>query len=88
MQPPAASVSRVSHRSDCENAVADRTQPGAACHSSTASADGEPPRRSQVFSHSSTESLCTVWTFSFSRPARYSSPRIAGIPPARCTSSM
>ena len=36
----------------------------------------------------SIESLCTVWMFSFSRPARWSSPRIAGMPPARCTSSM
>lgn len=83
-----ASVSSVSQRSDCEKAVAERLQPGAACHSSTTSADGEPPRTSQVLSQSASEELCTEWTSSFSSPARNSSPRIAGIPPARCTSSM
>ena len=70
MQPLAASVSSVSQRSDCEKALAERTQPGAACHSSTASAEGEPPRTSQVFSHSAIDALCTVWTSSFSSPPR------------------
>ncbi len=88
MQPPAASVSRVSQRSDCEKAVAERTQPGAAWNSSTASGEGEPPRMSQVFSHSSSEEECTVCTSSLSSPPRYSSPRMAGTPPARWTSSM
>src|SRR3954470_7901675 len=37
MQPPSASSSSASQRSDWEKASADRTQPGAAYHSSTAS---------------------------------------------------
>src|SRR4051812_4423989 len=58
MQPEAASRSSESQRSDWLNAVADRTQPGAAWNSSTASAKGEPPRTSQVLSHSASESAC------------------------------
>ena len=88
MQPSAASTSRLSQRSDCEKALAERTQPGAAWKSSTASGDGLPPRMSHVLSHSGRESACTACTSWLSRPARCSSPRIAGIPPARCTSSM
>ena len=38
----------VQFRSDWEKASAERTQPGAACHSSTACGDGEPPRTSHV----------------------------------------
>ncbi len=57
MQPPAASMSRASQRSDWEKASAERTQPGAACHSSRASGDGEPPRTSQVFSQSARDEL-------------------------------
>ena len=44
MQPFAASVSSDSQRSDCENAVAERTQPGAAWKSSSASSVAAPPR--------------------------------------------
>src|SRR5690348_6391051 len=57
MQPPAASTSRASQRSDWEKASAERTQPGAACHSSTASGEGEPPRTSQVLSQSARDEL-------------------------------
>ena len=88
MQPPAASVSSDDHRFDCENARVVRTPPGAAWYSSTASGDGDAARMSQAESHYSSVGLCTVCTSSFSLPARHSSPRIAGMPPARCTSSM
>ena len=87
MQPSAGSRSSDSQRSDCEKAVAERTQPGAAWKSSTASSEASPPRRSQSPSQSSIESAWTVWTPSFSSPPRRSSPRIAGMPPARWTSS-
>src|SRR5665648_1035838 len=87
-QPAAASSSRDSQRSDCEPATDDRTPPGAAWNSSTASVDADPPRTSHSLSHASSDGACTACTSSRSRPARCSSPRIAGIPPARCTSSI
>src|SRR3954453_9472274 len=59
MQPSAASSSRDAQRSDWEKASAERTQPGAACHSSRAFGDGEPPQTSQVLSQSASEGLCT-----------------------------
>ena len=56
MQPSAASVSSVSQRSDWENAVAERTQPGAAWKSSIATSVALPLRMSQSASHCSNES--------------------------------
>ncbi|SLH65868.1 Uncharacterised protein [Mycobacteroides abscessus subsp. abscessus] len=88
MQPPAASVSSEDHRLSVENGSVVRTPPGAAWNSSIASAEALPERMSQVSSHSSSVGVCTVVTSVCSRPARRSSPRMAGMPPARCTSSM
>jgi hypothetical protein len=88
MQPSAASVSKEDQRFSVENASVVRTPPGAAWNSSSASSDGFSARMSQVDSHCSIDGECTDCTPVLSRPPRYSSPRIAGIPPARCTSSM
>ena len=64
-----------------------RTPPGAAWYSSTASSVTDGERRSQASRNSPSEELCTVCTPGFSSPARFSSPRMPGMPPARCTSS-
>jgi hypothetical protein len=88
MQPPAASRSSDDQRFSVENASVVRTPPGAAWKSSTARSDGEAARMSHSDSHCSIEGECTVRTSSCSSPARHSSPRMAGMPPARCTSSM
>jgi hypothetical protein len=88
MQPSAASTSSDSQRSDCENALAERRHPGAAWKTSIASSDARPPRMSQASSQSSTVREWTVATSSRNSPPRRSSPRIAGTPPARWTSSI
>src|ERR1700716_1808514 len=87
MQPFARSESRLSQRADCEYGRVVRTPPGAAWYSSTASALTEDEPRSQASRNSRKDELCTVRTPRLSRPARSSSPRIDGMPPARCTSS-
>jgi hypothetical protein len=88
MQPPAASVSSDDQRLDVEKACVVRTPPGAAWNSSTARSEGAEARMSHSDSQVSREGECTVCTDSLSSPARHSSPRMAGMPPARCTSSM
>jgi hypothetical protein len=88
MQPPAASVSSDDHRFSVENACVVRTPPGAAEKSSIARSAGAGPRTSQPFSQAASEGEWTVCTSSCSIPARHSSPRIAGMPPARWTSYM
>ena len=81
-------VSRALHRLFVENGSVVRTPPGAAWKSSIASSLALPERMSHVSSHSSNDFVCTVETSVSSRPARRSSPSSAGMPPARCTSSM
>ena len=83
-----ASVSSDDQRFSVENACVVRTPPGAAWNSSIASSDGASARMSHSPSQASIDGECTVCTSVLSSPPRHSSPRIAGMPPARCTSSM
>ena len=88
MQPPTASVSSDSQRLSVEKGSIVRTPPGAAWNSSTAFSVAVPLRMSQSAMYCSSDGECTEWTSVSNRPPRYSSPRIAGMPPARCTCSM
>src|SRR5581483_781039 len=87
MQPVSASVSSDDHDEDCEYGRVVRTPPGAAWYSETASAETEGDRRSHCDRNDASEAECTVRTPWFKMPARESSPRMVGMPPARCTSS-
>ena len=88
MQPFSASVSRLAQRFAVENGSTVRTPPGAAWYSSIAASEALPPRTSHSSSQVCRVGACTACTSPSSRPPRFSSPRIAGMPPARCTSSM
>ena len=76
------------HRLAVENAWVVRTPPGAAWKSSRAASVARPLRMSQSPSHWSRLGEWVACTFRFNSPARSSSPRMAGMPPARWTSSM
>jgi hypothetical protein len=88
MQPFSPSVSSEDQRFSVENGSVVRTPPGAAWKSSNAASSALPPRTSHWFNQVVRVGECTACTESSSNPPRFSSPRIAGMPPARCTSSM
>src|SRR5699024_12395948 len=71
-----------------ENGSVVRTPPGAARYKLRASSSSLPPRISQSSNQSFASLYSAVWTFIFKWPERRSSPKMAGIPPARWTSSM
>ncbi|OPZ47859.1 MAG: hypothetical protein BWY91_03274 [bacterium ADurb.BinA028] len=81
-------MSRVAQRLVEENASVVRTPPGAAWKSSYAASLVFPPRMSHSSSQACSDGAWTACTESSSIPARFNSPMIATMPPARWTSSM
>ena len=85
--PFSPSVSSSSQVLVVENAWVVRTPPGAAWKRASAFFVAVPPRMSHSASQLARSGEWTVWMSWSSSPARSSSPRIAGMPPARWTSS-